>query len=294
MDAPSADPPPCPLCGSSNTRLLRSGNFDGRLDPARLRITDAAYGVTADLHGCERCGFRFCPTLRGVTAQYAQMDDPGYEATRAERALQARDLLRIAARHRSGGKLLDIGAGSGILVEQAHDFGFVAQGIEPSRPLSQIAQDLGLAVTCGVLPQPGLARTFDVVTLIDVIEHVEDPAGLLRQAADCLVEGGICILVTPDVDALAAHLMGRRWWHYRLAHIGYFNRRTLALLAKTCGLRIVETRRPGWHFPASYLFRRILGYFPAWMRFAPPAWMDGIRIPLNLRDSMLAVCRKES
>jgi 2-polyprenyl-3-methyl-5-hydroxy-6-metoxy-1,4-benzoquinol methylase len=260
----------------------------------RFRITDADYGITADLYQCEDCQFRFCPTVRNVTAFYEAMEDAAYEATRKERALQTRDILALARKYKNGGKLLDVGAGSGILVEQAKNFSFDPVGIEPSKSLSGIAQTLKLPVITGVLPQVSFANAFDVVMLIDVIEHVEYPGALLREAGNCMAKDAICIIVTPDVGSLAARLMGYRWWHYRLAHIGYFNQHSLAWLAHASGMKITGTCRPGWHFPASYLIRRVMRYFPEFARFEPPAWTDRVTIPLNLLDSLLVVCKKET
>jgi len=259
----------------------------------QFRITDANYGITADLYQCEDCQYRFCPTVNNVTAFYEEMEDAAYEATRNERALQTRDILALARKYKNGGKLLDVGAGSGILVEQARNFSFDPMGIEPSRSLSNTAQTLGLPVITGILPQPSFAKAFDVVTLIDVIEHVESPCTLLREAGNCMANDAICIIVTPDVGSLAARLMGYRWWHYRLAHIGYFNRHSLAWLVHASGMKITAIYRPGWHFPASYLVRRVMRYFPEFARFEPPAWTDRVTIPLNLLDSLLVVCKKE-
>ena len=58
-------------------------------------------------------------------------------------------------------------------------------------------------------------------------------------------------VVTPDVGSVAARLMRHRWWHFRAAHIGYFNHRTLAAAAAKAGLRVVSTRRPVWYFKAA-------------------------------------------
>ena len=105
--------------------------------------------------------------------------------------------------------------------------GFAARGIEPSSPLQAIAAQRGLPVTHGVLPNSELPGPFDVVTLIDVIEHVPDPVDLVRRIKSVMAPNGIFVVVTPDVDSVAARLMGWKWWHFRAAHIGYFNRSTL-------------------------------------------------------------------
>ena len=47
---------------------------------------------------------------------------------------------------------------------------------------------------------------FDLVTAIEVIEHVENPIGFLRNIGNMLVPGGIAVLTTPNVDSLPARL----------------------------------------------------------------------------------------
>lgn len=283
---------PCWLCDSTSTRLIRQGNTRGRIETADFRITDANYGVTADLYQCSQCAFLFCPTVEDVTAHYEKMDDAQYEATRSERSLQAQKILQQIRKFKPTGALLDVGAGSGILVEQARSLSFDAVGIEPSAALSATAQALQLPVICGTLPQESLRNRFDVVTLIDVIEHVDDPRAMMRNIVDCMKQDAVCVVITPDVNSLAARVMQSRWWHFRLAHIGYFNPGTLQRLMATAGLEVIALQRPGWYFPASYLLERVMQYVPARLRIKAPAWLDRITIPLNLFDSLLLVCKK--
>jgi 2-polyprenyl-3-methyl-5-hydroxy-6-metoxy-1,4-benzoquinol methylase len=285
----------CWLCHSSAIGLKRRGNAGQDLHPDQFRITDSSYGVTADIYQCRDCGFLFCPTVENVLQQYQAMDDPEYESTRTERTLQARKLLERICHHQSGGSLLDIGAGSGIFVEEALKQGFTAVGIEPSEQLADIARQQGLPVLRGVLSQQSFEKHgFDLVTLVDVIEHVAQPAEFLREAVEQMKPDGLCLLVTPDVNSLCARLMGSRWWHYRIAHISYFNIKTLNRLLESAGLEIIEQKRPGWYFPASYLFNRCMSYLPEAIRLKPPAFLDGITVPLNLFDSLLLICRKKA
>src|SRR3546814_167588 len=174
------------------------------------------------------------------------MVDGSYEASRAERARQARALLRRLGRQSPGRKLLDVGAGSGILVEQAIEMGFDAAGVEPSQDLQHRAAGLNLGVRLGVLPHPELPGPFDVVTAIDVIEHVPAPVRLIEEIAAVMSDDGIAVIVTPDRKSIAARLMGWKWWHYRIAHVGYFDPRTLTQALSLAGLMVVELHRPGW------------------------------------------------
>ena len=231
--------------------------------------------------------------MKDVLRFYEGLEDSAYEAGREERGLQAHKLLEIARKLQPGGWLLDIGAGSGMLVEQALQMGYRAQGIEPSAWLYKVAKQRGLPVHLGTFPHPAATSPFDVITLIDVIEHVSNPVDLLRNIAESLSPGGIALIVTPDVSSVAARLMGWKWWHFRVAHIGYFNKRSLSLALDRAGLQLILKKRPGWYFSANYLWERTHRYLPEVFRVAPPRLLSRVVIPLNLRDSWLVACRRK-
>ncbi len=60
----------------------------------------------------------------------------------------------------------------------------------------------------------------DIITSIDVLEHVFDPVNLLRGINHFLSEDGLAIMVTPDRKTFFASLLRWRWWRYRIAYIG--------------------------------------------------------------------------
>jgi len=281
----------CWLCGSSKSRLLRPSSLSD-LGAENFRITDSSYGTTAAIYECAECGFFYCPDSPDVLPFYQNMSDDEYERTRPERMIQARELLRVIRKFKNSGRLLDVGAGSGILVEAAKAEGFLAQGVEPSNWLQTQAAKRGLDVVLGVLPDDKLKGPYDVVAAVDVIEHVNNPIDLLRNIEAVLAPDGIGIVVTPDVKSVAARLLGKRWWHYRPAHISYFSNRTLLLALRNAGLRPIGAIRPGWYFPASYLFDRAMQYVPPFLRMRAPRSLARLTVPLNLFDSILVVFRK--
>ena len=282
----------CWVCSSDRLQLIKESCLPRELDSRAFQITDAHYGLTAAIFRCTGCGFRQCSQLGDVLSFYEEMHDEEYEDTRPWRSLQARKLLRIIASHVPQGRLLDIGAGSGILVEEALKMGYAAEGVEPSRWLWQKAVERRLPIHYGVLPHEGIHSLMDIVCLIDVIEHVSDPLELLCQARSILSDRGIGVLVTPDVGSIAARTLGSKWWHYRIAHIGYFNRKTIALALSKTGFEPIAIYRPSWYFPLDYLLRRLLGYFSLTVPESAGALARQITIPLNLHDSLLVVFRK--
>jgi SAM-dependent methyltransferase len=229
-----------------------------------------------------------------VLPYYEQLVDADYEEGRAARSIQARKILEFTRKFNSGGRLLDIGAGTGFLVEQALQMGYSAQGIEPSAWLHATARRHGLPVEHGTFPHPAISGLFDVITLIDVIEHVSHPLELLKAIAKSLAPGGTAIVVTPDVSSLAACFLSERWWHFRIAHIGYFNKATLFFALDQAGLRPMQLRRPRWYLPLGYLWERTHRYLPPMLRFSAPRALAHTAIPVNLRDSWLVACTRKA
>jgi SAM-dependent methyltransferase len=211
-----------------------------------------------------------------------------------------RRLLDTGLRARPGARsLLDVGAASGLLVAEARARGLDAVGVEPSGALRDTARARhGVELLAGVLPHPALdGRRFDLVFLVDVLEHVADPIGLLRECARRLAPAGILVVVTPDAGSVAARLLGRRWWHFRLAHVGYFNRRSLARAVERAGLVTVAVRRAKWYFAVDYLATRLEEYLPlGWLtrlarRSGAGRALFSRTVPLDLRDSFLLLLR---
>ncbi|MCZ6673896.1 MAG: class I SAM-dependent methyltransferase, partial [Verrucomicrobia bacterium] len=256
-------------------------------------ITDAHYGQTSAVYQCSSCGFMQCNDLPDVLSYYEQLEDQAYENSRNERFLQSEALLRKLKKYQKSGKLLDVGAGSGILVEAAIKSGYDATGIEPSTWLQEQAVKQNLPVTKGILSDVPEEKKYDTITVIDVIEHVADPIGLLKEVGARLKEQGVAMIVTPDCRSWFARILGRKWWHFRMAHIGYFNKKTLAMACRKAGLEIVSQNRPGWYFTIDYLWVRFMQYFPSWLRLRPLNWMKRITVPLNLRDSLLIIVKHQ-
>jgi 2-polyprenyl-3-methyl-5-hydroxy-6-metoxy-1,4-benzoquinol methylase len=262
--------------------------------------------VTLSLWKCADCGFIFAEgqELDHLTALYERLSDRGYEDSQDGRVFQMRWLLQAARRaHPAAISLLDIGAGTGLLVAEGRRLGLDAVGVEPSRSLADVALHVnGVDVRHGVWPHPSLAhRAFDLVFLIDVIEHVAQPVDLLRRCRDALAPGGLLIVVTPDVGSIPARILGHRWWHFRLAHVGYFDRRSFGHATERTGLSIRREFRAVWFLRVGYVADRLASYLPVARLNALARRVPILReiydrvIALNPRDSLVVfLTRKEN
>ena len=282
----------CWICNNLDLTSVKPSDIDNNLDSSSFAITDADYGSTAEIFRCSSCGFMQCTNLNDVVKYYESLEDTSYEEGRESRSLQSEKIISNLLSYKSSGRLLDIGAGSGILVEKANEKGFQAEGVEPSTWLSDQAKKLGLTIHNTTLPIDGFESSFDVVTLIDVIEHVSNPVEVLTQVYDILAEDGVGILVTPDASSLMARLLGWKWWHYRVAHIGYFNLSNLKLAFAEANLQVIEVKRPSWYFTIGYLAVRVQVYLPSWIKIPIPSFLTKTVVPLNLGDSLLVYFKR--
>jgi 2-polyprenyl-3-methyl-5-hydroxy-6-metoxy-1,4-benzoquinol methylase len=197
----------------------------------------------------------------------------------------------------NGRLLLDVGAYIGVFVEVAAEAGWDAWGVEPSQWAAAEAQNRGLSVIFGTQDAPELAeRQFDVVTMWDVIEHVDDPSAELAKAHRLLKPGGWLVVHTMDIDSLAARLLGARWPWLMDMHLHYFSQKTLAQMLKNDGYEILWSGPQGRYLRLNYLasriggFNRYLGHLAT--KVINGLRLGGIAIPINFRDLFTVYARR--
>jgi SAM-dependent methyltransferase len=289
----------CPACGSGRFRAFRKGTFDDTLlNAERIKITDSQYGKVWDLALCLDCSHLFAdpsPRSEFIFSLYRQVEDPLYDAEAEGRSQNFRGILDHLERMRPRkGRLFDVGAATGILLDLARRRGWRVDGIDASGwAARRAAEHYRIPLRQGIFEEAALpASGFEAVTMIDFIEHTPSPQKAIAQAARVLAPGGILCLVTPDIHSLAARLAGPRWWHLRPGHLAYFSRGSLSALLGSAGFRIVSRRRYAWTFSALYLVSRfrMLGGLSA-SRVA--SFLKRIPIKLALGDSFEIYAMKD-
>lgn len=141
-------------------------------------------------------------------------------------------------------RVLDIGSGAGLQLEELTALGWDPWGVEPKADLARrTAERLGLPED-RILP--GTAedadfpeQSFELVTMSHVLEHVHDPRSVLEDVSRWLVPNGRLRLWLPDFGSLEARGFGRLWQGLDLPrHLYHFSKETLAALLRETGFSI--------------------------------------------------------
>jgi len=196
------------------------------------------------------------------------------------------------------GRLLEVGAYSGLFMEAAQRRGWKVEGIEPSRWAVEEARRRGLRVIQGGLDDAigDLAGEYDVVALWDVLEHLPDPKGALAQLNSLLRKDGVLCLCTLDIDSWFPRLTRHRWPWIVDMHLFYFSRGLLERWLGEAGFEVVAVTPYRHYVSSEYLVEKAAALLPGWLgplaKAARAAAPRRFYVPMQLGDVKLFVCRK--
>jgi 2-polyprenyl-3-methyl-5-hydroxy-6-metoxy-1,4-benzoquinol methylase len=291
----------CQLCGSSaRTRLFREDRFEV------VRCTECGLVYVTPRLGAESL-------LDVYSEAYWRSDSPktkGYADYVKDEELYLRTFrgrARLVERHlaRRPAKVLDVGCAAGYFLRVMRERGHDVYGVEVSAHIAQVAvAALGrervhpgsLDSACADSATPGITpRSFDLVTMWDVIEHVADPQTLLRQAKAMLKPDGTLVLETQNIASKFARLLGRRWQHFKHEeHLYHFDPTTVARLLEQSGFTVVANtpRCGGKHVSFAFIAERAARVNRlCQLLLKPLAWFPRAHLYVNLRDEMIVVAR---
>ena len=129
-----------------------------------------------------------------------------YETTRRYRIKRfGYERLNLILKFKKKGKLVDIGCGNGWFLEVARKY-FSVAGVEPNNLLLHFTSE---KLKIDVYKEINSLKKdeYEVITLIDVIEHVNNPMKYLKKISEKLKKGGIILIYTPNKDSLGFSYM---------------------------------------------------------------------------------------
>ena len=129
--------------------------------------------------------------------------------------------------YKSDGRLVDIGAGVGFLVDEARWAGFDARGIEPSFSAVLAAKKFfHIQLLHTKFTRKSMKKPVDIVVLNHVLEHLPNPHKVIRTIVNVLEKDGLLVIGVPNFGSIMSILKKGRWqslipdqhrWHFTFA-----------------------------------------------------------------------------
>jgi 2-polyprenyl-3-methyl-5-hydroxy-6-metoxy-1,4-benzoquinol methylase len=158
-----------------------------------------------------------------------------------------------------GGRLLEVGCGSGAYLDLMRSLGWRTLGVEMSEAAAEAARTgLGLDVRAGLFEDLDLEPpAFEAISTSHTLEHVYDPVAFLRKAHALLKTGGRLGVVVPNSESLCAQIFGSAWVGVDAPrHLQHFTAASLAAAARSAGFTRVFVETPPWGGYQVALFSR--------------------------------------
>lgn len=141
---------------------------------------------------------------------------------------------------KAGGRLLDVGCGSGDFLHDMQALGWQVEGVDFDPAAASNAGAKGVRVYAGSLASQHFPdESFDAITLSHFIEHVHEPQQLLEECRRILKPGGRLVMVTPNTESYGHRRYRDAWMHLDPPrHLHLFNCGTLECLTERAGLQV--------------------------------------------------------
>lgn len=226
--------PVCPACGNNIgiSRMYKKFFKDGDLLKCKV---------------CDLC-FLWPPPEVNATPQIYKReyydawsaDNLGNDGLANMKMITFDRVLGTIERFKNIGTLLDVGCALGHLLESAKKRGWDVYGVEISEYSSEEARKRignNKVITGDFLDSTFPKGHFDVITMIDIIEHVYNTGDLLKKCHDLLKPDGLLVIVTPNIGGLLHKCLRRYWPHFNNAHVTYFSPKSVHAILELKGFR---------------------------------------------------------
>jgi SAM-dependent methyltransferase len=182
-----------------------------------------------------------------------------------------------------GTRVLEIGCGTGANLRRATELGAGCVGIDLDVRALAFCRELPVVRADALADLPFADRSFDVLLMLDVLEHLTDPAAFIGEAARVLSPGGSIAIMVPAGPELWSY------WDEMHGHQRRYTRRSLAALFSGDWRRRALEYSFSWMYPAVWVFRRAMEG-----RQRSPSHSDFIELPRPLNALQIWLGRIEA
>ena len=140
------------------------------------------------------------------------------------------------------GRVLDVGASSGVLLDIFKENGWDTWGVELSNA-GNLAKKKGHNITRSSIESAKLNKDFfDVVVLNHTLEHLKDPLSVLKKIKTFTKKGGYVYIDVPNFGSMDAQIKKAKWWQLLPdEHLYHFTPSTIGKMLEKAGFEIKWT-----------------------------------------------------
>lgn len=284
----------CILCGSKG-RFAYGASIDLSM---MSEFTYASRKMPELMHyeyfECESCALLFTPDLPNRDVLLEQYKGAAFDAA-VESRFAAKAYLRALRPILGLGvdSVLDVGCGDGEFLLACRENGITRlQGIEPSTVARSLARgDIGNVIRVGGYEDQPSGEQFDLVTLFQTIEHIDDPMGFLAKAKELTHPRGFVAVACHNYKAPINRIMRDKSPIFDIEHLQVFSPKSISRAIEKAGLEVVSVKPYANMYPLSYWMR--LAPIPRQIKTMPflkRGWLA--RLPLRLPvGNLMAIAR---
>ncbi len=243
----------CPLCGSSSDRLVLEARDLLFARPGRYRLVQ-----------CEDCNLKYVnprPTPEALNHHYP---DQYYEIGIQDNAPSLLQpfirafsdgiskrrvgyLEGVVGRIARDARILDVGCGTNLLlnyIKRARGCEGVGLDFNP-KVVQYVREKVNMPIVHGTLQDADFQQgQFDLVTMMEYLEHEPDSRSVLLQAHRVIRPNGHLALELPDIEGIPAKIFGSLWWNLDLPrHLIFYTPTTLRQMLAECGFELLIVKR---------------------------------------------------
>jgi len=239
-------PAKCCVCGSNDAVEIGKGE-----DYEYYSSSDAFSAMQ-----CKSCGLVYL-NPRPSVSEFEKIYPSNYHAFdfskkkfgfvyKVRSRLEARRSLSRCRNLPDNARILDVGCGDGFHLSLLREYGkknWTLEGIDLDRRAIKAATQSGLKVHLGSVEEIDLPNeNYDLIFMIQTIEHVEKPDAVLNAIHKLLRKGGQLVIVTDNTGSIDFKFFRRHHWggYHFPRHWNLFNRHSLTKLAENTGFEIED------------------------------------------------------
>lgn len=236
----------CEICNSGkNTILCKNRDYRDSLSRESFSLVK-----------CSRCGLIYLnprPFKKDLHKFYSgkyYCSSFGLIEEKLIKHLSNQKILSLVEIKKTG-KLLDIGCGPGTFLLQMKNRGYDVCGVDISSQACRIARRKKLKIYSGELKRHRFpSKSFDIVTLWHVFEHLYNPSDTLKEIRRILKDDGILIMETPNINCFSFEIF--RGYHFHLdspRHLYHWTQNSMKLILNKNGFFVCKTEYPTLNYP---------------------------------------------